>query len=38
MTVQVSVEEAARRSGVSSSTIRRRLRKGQLEAVKVETP
>jgi excisionase family DNA binding protein len=38
MTVQVSVEEAARRLGVSSITIRRRLRKGALEAVKVETP
>lgn len=38
MAVQVSVEEAARRLGVSSITVRRRLRKGQLQAVKVETP
>jgi excisionase family DNA binding protein len=38
MTVQVSVEEAARRLGVSSITVRRRLLKGQLEAEKVETP
>lgn len=38
MTVQVSVEEAARRLGLSSITVRRRLRRGQLEAVKIETP
>jgi excisionase family DNA binding protein len=38
MAVQVTVEEAARRLGLSSITIRRRLKRGQLEAVKVETP
>lgn len=37
MTIQVPVEEAARRLGVSSITIRRRLKRGQLQATKVET-
>jgi excisionase family DNA binding protein len=38
MAVQVTVEEAARRLGVSSITIRRRLKRGHLQAVKVDTP
>jgi excisionase family DNA binding protein len=38
MAAQVTVEEAARRLGVSSITIRRRLKRGQLQAIKVDTP
>jgi excisionase family DNA binding protein len=38
MAVQVTVEEAAHRLGVSSITVRRRLKRGQLHAVKTETP
>jgi excisionase family DNA binding protein len=38
MAAQVTVEEAARRLGVSSITIRRRLKRGQLQAVKIDTP
>jgi excisionase family DNA binding protein len=37
MTVQVPVEEAARRLGVSSITVRRKIKRGLLNAVKVET-
>jgi DNA-binding Lrp family transcriptional regulator len=35
---QVSIEEAARRLGTSQATIRRRIKRGQLRAVKRELP
>jgi AraC-like DNA-binding protein len=38
MAVPVTVEAAARRSGSSSSTVRRRLTRGRLQAARVETP
>ena len=37
-TIQLTIREAAQRLGVSELTIRRRIKKGELEASKVTTP
>ena len=38
MAVRATIREAALRLGVSQDTIRRRMRRGELQGVKVETP